>query len=329
MPPPPAASVTLAEDDQVLIKNLLAGGNLAALAEHAVAEGRDLEPVVRAALEVGAAVLLHGGAKGTVDAVAAEVDRVLSALRGQTEALDLTRRTRNKIASRGLSFEADLGSALDACFAPYQDVLEDTGTSKGIGEAKVGDFVLTINPRDTGGKHRRIVFEAKDRSLTSAKALAELDQAMENRGATVGVLVFANPAQAPMSSKSLRWFPGNRLIVIWDHENGGDLALEIAAQFARTLAISAEASDGKLNRRGFADRFDKLISISTAPAASSAASATPASASKRSKRPMRRCATKRSESFTSCRTAFSQQAGRHRCPQDGSGLEEHRNGKSR
>lgn len=97
--------------------------------------------------------------------------------------------------------------------------------------------------------------------MTSVKALAELDQAMENRGATVGVLVFANPAQAPMSSKSLRWFPGNRLLVIWDNHNVGDLALEIAAQFARSLAISAETNDAKLSRRGFADRFGRLIGI--------------------------------------------------------------------
>jgi hypothetical protein len=248
-------------DGHVLIRDLAVDGAIAQLAHLAVAEGRDLEVVIRQALEVGAAVLLHGGAKATVDAVAAEADRVLAALESQTRTLEIVRRARGQIASRGLSFEEDLGAVLESCFAPFQDVLEPTGTVKGIADAKVGDFLLTINPEHTAGRARRVVFEAKDRPMTSAKALAELDAAMLNRGACVGVMVFANAAQAPIATKSLRSFPGNRLMVIWDQESGGDLALEVAAQFARTMAIAAGPDDGKLNRRGFADRFAKLINI--------------------------------------------------------------------
>lgn len=60
---------------------------------------------------------------------------------------------------------------------------------------KVGDFVLELNPRDTGGRDRRIVFEAKDRRLSMEKTLVELDAAMLDRDAQVGVLVFAKATQ--------------------------------------------------------------------------------------------------------------------------------------
>ncbi len=51
------------------------------------------------------------------------------------------------------------------------------------------------------------------------------------------------------------------MIAVWEQESGGDLALEIATQLARTLAIGVEREDGKLNRRGVADRLAKLVNV--------------------------------------------------------------------
>lgn len=150
---------------------------------------------------------------------------------------------------------------LDQQFVPHQDIFEATGATKGIGDDKVGDFVLQVNPRDTRGHDRRVVFEAKDRRLSLNKALAELDAAMVNRGAQVGVLVFARDAQAPLAGRPLRVFPGNRILVVWESETHGDLALEVAAQLARTLAVVVEPEDARLNRRGVATRVEKLISV--------------------------------------------------------------------
>jgi hypothetical protein len=75
----PTASVEL-EDDHVLIRDLSMDGALAELVRVGVEDGRDPEAIVREAIEVGAAVLIHGAAKSTVDAVGAEVDRLLTAL---------------------------------------------------------------------------------------------------------------------------------------------------------------------------------------------------------------------------------------------------------
>ncbi len=159
------------EDDGVRIHDLLVDGALLALVRQEGADGRDLELVVRHALEVGAAVLLHGSAKGTVDAVSAEVDRLLTALDEKSSRMELVKRTREQIASRGLSFEYELGAALEACCAPHEDILEATGATRGVADDKVGDFVVTLNPRDTGGRGRRVVIEAKDRPLPRRRRL--------------------------------------------------------------------------------------------------------------------------------------------------------------
>ncbi len=259
-PVSPTTSV-LVDGDKLLIRDLVVDGAVVALAREAVAEGRDLERIVREALQVGAAVLLHGSAKGTVDAVSAEVDRLLESLRERSDRIEAGRRQSERIAAKGFLFEEELAPLLDACFAPHADVFEVTGAAKGIADDKVGDFVVTLNPRDTGGRDRRIVFEAKDRALSVQRALAELDAAMLNRDAEVGVMVFAHAAQAPLAGKSLRVFPGNKLLVVWEPEESGDLALEVASQLARTLAIGAEGDETKLNRRGLADRLAKLHNV--------------------------------------------------------------------
>ena len=76
-------------------------------------------------------------------------------------------------------------------------------------------------------------------------------------------MVFARKAQPPLQGKPLRVFHGDRILVVWDPENepGSDLALEVAAQLARTLAIAAERDDLALDRRMLADRLDELTNI--------------------------------------------------------------------
>jgi hypothetical protein len=259
--PTPSEATVVLDEDHVLIHNLSVDGALAALVRVAIDEGRDPEDIVRQALEIGAAMLAHGVAKGTVDAVSTEVDRLLAVLDAKSSNLEVMRRGRLRDPARGLSFENELGAVLDACFAPHSDILEATGAMRGIADAKVGDFVVTLNPRDTGGGERRVVFEAKDRPLGMTKALAELDAAKLNRGAQVAVMVFARRTQAPLRGRPLRVFPGNRILVVWDKDGDGDLALEVAAQLARTLAITVERDDAKLNRRALKTRIDALLTV--------------------------------------------------------------------
>jgi hypothetical protein len=118
-------------------------------------------------------------------------------------------------------------------------VLEATGTTTGTADDKVGDFVATLNPKATGGRRLRVVIEAKDRPLSMPKTVAELDAAMLNRGAVVGVIVFRDQRLAPIAGRPLRSLPGNKIIVVWEGADAGnELALEVAVQLARTLAMS-------------------------------------------------------------------------------------------
>ena len=257
----PTSSVELLED-HVAIHHLSVDGALADLVRAGVEDGRDPEAIVREAIDVGAAVLVHGAAKSTVDAVGAEVDRLLTALNERSLRIESLGRMAGKVAAKGLAYEAELGVALERSFAPHQDVLEATGATTGTADDKVGDFVATLNPKDTGGRALRVVVEAKDRPLSMPKTLAELDAAMLNRGAVAGVIVFRNQRLAPIAGRSLRCLPGNRIIAVWDDNNAGDdLALEVAVQLARTLAMTAERADAKLNRQVLGDRISRLVNI--------------------------------------------------------------------
>jgi hypothetical protein len=252
---------TVVLDDGLLrLRELIVDGAAVSAARDAVERGRDLEATVRQMLEVGGSVLLHGAALGTVDAVSAEVDRLLSALEEKSARIEAVRRLQERVAAKGLLYEELIAPVLDACFAPYHDVVEATGAVKGIADDKVGDFVVTLNTRDTGGRERRIVFECKDRKLPMDRTLEELDRAMLNRNAQVGVMVFASSEQAPLTGRPLRAFPGSRLMLVWDSEEQDALALEVGCQLARSFALQAERDDLDIDRALLAERVAKLIS---------------------------------------------------------------------
>lgn len=259
-PARPTTTVTV-DPNGVHIRDLLLDGPPAELARAAQSDGRDVESVIRAALELGASVMLHGSAMGTLDAVATEVDRLLQALDEKAGRLTLARAARRQMSAKGLDFEDALAPALDACFSSHADVVENTSTATAVGRNKKGDFLVTLNPADTGGRRRAILIEAKSQKMSLNAALAELDAGMNNRSAQVGVLVFASAAQAPLMGAPLRGYPGNRLIVVWDPEAGESLALQVAAQLARTVALSAGENEGRLNRRGLTERLEKVIDI--------------------------------------------------------------------
>jgi hypothetical protein len=237
------------------------------LVRTAIDEGRDPEPVVRQALEIGAAILLHGRGMATVDAVSAEVDRLLALLDEKSRNIERLRRVRDQVSSaRGLDWESSLGPVLDAAFEHYGDEVEATGATRGTADDLVGDYRVTVNPRDTGGRDRHIVFECKTRKKrpSLAKALEELDEAMLNRDAQVAVMIFANRAQSPIQgSRPMRVYHGNRILVVYDPENepGSELALDVACALARTLAIAAEREDLTLDRGVLADKLNQLANI--------------------------------------------------------------------
>ncbi|WP_249021623.1 hypothetical protein [Conexibacter sp. S30A1] len=252
--------------NEVLVHDLAVDGAVVELVRQEIAAGRDPRQIVVRAIELGAAILLHGAAMGTVEAVEARVDRLVAALDDRTAKIESLSRMRTQVSSaRGLEFEEAIGPVLERLAAPHEDELEATGATAGIADEKVGDYVITLNPRDTGGRSRRVVVELKKRKERPSlkAALGELDRAMLNRGAHVAVMVFSGKERAPMQGGMLRYYHGNRIMVVWepDDEPGSGLALEVAIQLARTLAAKAESGDLPLDGALLSERLDKLISL--------------------------------------------------------------------
>lgn len=249
------------ENGQLVIREFAVAGSALAAALQAAEDGQDLEPTVRQMLDIGGAILLHGTARGTVDAVAAEVNRLLSAIGEQRQRHEAARSMGDRIAAKGLDYEDLLEPMLAAAFAAHGDVLIHTGTEKGVADDLVGDFVLELNPRDSGGRDLRIVIEAKDRKLSMPKALAELDDAMINRDAQAAVIIFASPAQAPLAGQPLRAVHGNRILLVYDKDERDSLALDVGCQLARAFALLAEPEDLSLDRGMLAERLAQLVNV--------------------------------------------------------------------
>lgn len=250
------------DGDGLRIHDLAVEGSALEAAREAVAHGRDLELIVRQMLEVGGAVLLHGGNKATVDAVGAQVDRLITTLEERSRSARAVAAERERGHLKGFAYEELLGPILDAAFAPHQDTVEHTGNSRGVqGDSRCGDFLIRLNSAATAGVDRRVVVEAKDRPLNMDRALSELDSAMANREAEVGLLVFAHAHQAPLLGRPLRALSGNRLIAVFDKDEQDELALEVACQLCRSLALLAPNDDTTWDRERVRGEVDQLVSV--------------------------------------------------------------------
>ena len=119
----------------------------------------------------------------------------------------------------------------------YGDLFEVTKDSAGtISRCKIGDFVVALSP-ETAAAGSRIVFEAKeDKSYAVNDALAELQKALENRDAQVGIFVFSR-ATAPINIEPLtRW--GQNLLLVWDaQESTTDVYFRAAISLARLMVV--------------------------------------------------------------------------------------------
>lgn len=151
-------------------------------------------------------------------------------------------------AAKGFSFEDLLEAALTDIVAGFEDVAERVGGTAG-GRGRKGDFVVTLNPADTGGEAASYVLEAKDSRKRLPDILKELGLAMENRGAVAAIAVFARSEQSPVK---LPFQPfDNKAVVVFDKEAPDELALRLACCWARWIArrqLAKAADDVDLGR---------------------------------------------------------------------------------
>ena len=152
-----------------------------------------------------------------------------------------------KTTEHGKTFEAALGEYLTSEAGGAGDLVEATGTTPGkIKHKKAGDFVLTLS-EESQAPGARIVFEAKDQAgVTLKAALQELDEAMTNREAQLGVFVYGKasaPDGVPVFSRH-----GSRIVVVWDAEDTStDVLMKAAVSTCRALAVAATQEKAELS----------------------------------------------------------------------------------
>jgi hypothetical protein len=144
---------------------------------------------------------------------------------------------------KGRDFEAVVFDALEPIARNFGDTVEVTTESPGLGGSKVGDFAVTLNPRDTGGNAVRIVVEAKDRAVGLTPMLRELDEALANRDACMAIAVYSNEGLAPRGAAPFRDH-GRRYLCVLDKADPDECAaVEFAYRACRYWAIAEHVTD--------------------------------------------------------------------------------------
>jgi hypothetical protein len=144
---------------------------------------------------------------------------------------------RAKSTAKGGDFEDTIEAMLADVARGAGDLVDRTGGEIGeILRSKKGDFVVTVDPVQTGGVDLRIVVEAKDRPMSGRAMRDELREAKENRAAAVGLVVFS-PAHAPSGIAPFDVRAGDVYCVI-DPTAPDPATLEAALRLARLLALA-------------------------------------------------------------------------------------------
>jgi hypothetical protein len=159
----------------------------------------------------------------------------ISELRSEKQKLAEIAAVAEKGTAKGRSYEEAVALAVDAIAVAQGDDCEAVGDVRGEGGRK-GDVVVAIDACSGPGRGR-IVFEAKNSQLSRNKALAELDEALETRGADFAIFVVPSEDKLPARTRPLREFNGDKMFVVYDACEDARLALEVAYALARARVL--------------------------------------------------------------------------------------------
>ena len=160
---------------------------------------------------------------------------------------------------KGLPHQDYVGEVLERLAG--SDIVSDlssdnSGTSYANGRSKSGDYRVTLS--DTFSTSNPISFsvEAKNAKLSERAALKEISENCENRGTDVGILVFASAEQAPTQGRTLKIFPGNKIMVVCDKES--ETALYAAYVYARYMAKLLKTST-QFDERTLSQSIEEIV----------------------------------------------------------------------
>jgi hypothetical protein len=147
--------------------------------------------------------------------------------------------------AKGREYEELVFEALDALAAGQGDDCDAVGDVKGA-TRKTGDVVVGVEGC-RGPARGRIVFEAKNSKLTKPEAMRELDRGRQERDADYAVLVVPSEDKLPARTQQLREYNGDKLMVVFDPEEGSARELELAYRLARARVLMARGEAGALD----------------------------------------------------------------------------------
>jgi hypothetical protein len=160
----------------------------------------------------------------------ANVQATLEGLKARKE--ESLRSTRH-----GLEFEDAAAGIVAAEAIKTGDLCERVAQSPGLlRNNKTGDLVVELSA-DSAAPGSRVVWEAKQsQAYPLARALAEIREARDNRGAQLGVFLYSKLAAPPGLPGFSRY--GNDLVIVWDAENPlTDVYVQAAHSVTRALAV--------------------------------------------------------------------------------------------
>jgi hypothetical protein len=168
---------------------------------------------------------------------------------------------RERSTQKGAPFEDVVQIELEAIAGQLGDEVKCVKHDYGSANTQAGDTVVTVNPAHTRSRAVQFVIEVKTGKLTGPKAHAALKDAVENRDASAGILVFDGVEDAPLGGRRFGCFPGGRYFVVLDSDDLDPLALEVAYHQARAVAVASVDGEAGIDAKWLIEQCDGIAKL--------------------------------------------------------------------
>jgi hypothetical protein len=168
---------------------------------------------------------------------------------------------RERSTQKGAPFEDVVQIELEAIAGQLGDEVKCVKHDYGSANTQAGDVVVVVNPAHTRSRAVQFVIEVKTGKLTGPKAHAALKDAVENRDAPAGILVFDDVEDAPLGGRRFGCFPGSRYFVVLDSDDLDALALEVAYHQARAAAAASVDGEAGIDAKWLIEQCDGIAKL--------------------------------------------------------------------
>jgi Uncharacterized protein conserved in bacteria (DUF2130) len=187
----------------------------------------------------------------------ATLEQQVQSLHAERQKQEEVAAERERGTAKGREYEELVFEALDDLATAQGDDCDAVGDVKGA-TRKTGDVVVAVDGC-RGPARGRIVFEAKNSRLSKPEAMRELDRGRKERDAQYAVLVVPAEDKLPARTQQLREYNGDKLLVVYDPEEGSTLALELAYRLARARVAMARGDAGGLDAAAIGETVERAL----------------------------------------------------------------------